>query len=144
MMSAGRTLAGLTALTAMLAAGCTSGSAPPAPTPTPSAISGTARPGTATDWPAYHGNAQRTGAVAGLPAAGPLSVAWSRPLSGEVAGQPLVIGDTVVAATEADTVFGLSRSTGQIIWRTAVGQPLPLADQPCGNLDPLGITGTPV
>lgn len=66
------------------------------------------------------------------------------PLGGEVAGQPLIIGGTVVAATERDTVYGISRATGRILWRTSVGRPVPLADQPCGNLDPLGITSTPV
>ena len=59
-------------------------------------------------------------------------------------GQPLVIGDTVVAATETDEVYGLDRATGAIRWRTRVGTPLPLSQQPCGNLDPLGITGTGV
>ncbi len=29
-------------------------------------------------------------------------------------------------------------------WRTHVGTPVPLASLPCGNIDPLGITGTPV
>jgi outer membrane protein assembly factor BamB len=110
----------------------------------PSAITGTRPVGPGTNWPAYHGNPQRTGVVRGLPAAGPLSLAWQRPLDGEVAGQPLVIGGTVVAATEADTVYGLSRATGKIQWHTQVGQPVPLSDQPCGNLNPLGITSTPV
>ena len=82
--------------------------------------------------------------VSGLPAAGPLALDWSRDLDGEVAGQPLVIGDTVVAATEADTVYGLSRTSGAVLWRTSVGTPLPLSQQPCGNLNPLGITSTPV
>jgi len=31
-----------------------------------------------------------------------------------------------------------------VIWRRHVGTPVPLADLPCGNIDPLGITGTPV
>ncbi|HEY1320920.1 MAG TPA: PQQ-binding-like beta-propeller repeat protein, partial [Streptosporangiaceae bacterium] len=31
-----------------------------------------------------------------------------------------------------------------VIWRTHVGTPVPLASLPCGNIDPLGITGTPV
>ena len=142
-------LAGSTGLAAVLAAGCTSsaghqGRTPSAaptsrrPASSPSAIGG------APDWPTYHQNAQRTGNAAGLPRAGALSLAWSAALGGEVAGQPLIIGGTVVAATERDTVYALSRATGRILWRTSVGRPVPLADQPCGNLDPLGITGTPV
>ena len=98
------------------------------------------------DWPTYHGNAARTGTVAGLPAAGPLALAWTRRLGGAVYGQPLVIGGTVIAATESNQVYGLSRATGQILWSTRVGTgaPVPLSAQPCGDIDPLGITGTPV
>jgi outer membrane protein assembly factor BamB len=92
----------------------------------------------------YHANPGRTGAVAGLPAARRLSIAWTAPLDGAVYGQPLAIGGLVIAATENDTVYGLDRLTGRIRWHTHVGTPLPLEDQPCGNLDPLGITGTPV
>jgi polyvinyl alcohol dehydrogenase (cytochrome) len=148
-------LAGSTGLVVVMAAGCSSaghaGRHPP-PSPAPRApVSSPATPGTSfpastgsTDWPTYHQNAQRTGNVPGLPAAGPLSLAWSTSLDGEVAGQPLIIGGTVVAATEEDAVYALDRTTGKILWRASVGRPLPLADQPCGNLDPLGITSTPV
>jgi len=107
-------------------------------------LGGSPRPGTATNWPTYHGDAARTGVAAGLPAAGRLSVAWSRHLDGPVYGQPLIIGGIVIAATEHDTVYGLDRSSGHIRWRAHVGTPVPLADQPCGDIDPLGITGTPV
>jgi len=31
-----------------------------------------------------------------------------------------------------------------VVWRTHVGTPVPLSALPCGNIDPLGITGTPV
>ncbi len=34
--------------------------------------------------------------------------------------------------------------TGQIEWQTNVGEPAPRSALPCGNIDPLGITGTPV
>jgi polyvinyl alcohol dehydrogenase (cytochrome) len=61
-----------------------------------------------------------------------------------VYGQPLVIGDIVVAATETDEVYGLDPATGSVRWRVRVGSPLPLSQQPCGILDPLGITGTGV
>jgi outer membrane protein assembly factor BamB len=118
-------------------AACTAG-----PPHQPAAV--TAGGGTATDWLQYHGNEARTGAVAGLPAAGRLSVAWSRKLGGAVYGQPLVIGGTVVAATEQDEVYGLSWSTGTVLWKTKVGTPLPMSRQPCGNVTPLGITSTPV
>jgi polyvinyl alcohol dehydrogenase (cytochrome) len=101
-------------------------------------------PGAATNWPTYHRDAARTGAVAGLPAAGRLSIAWSRHLDGQVYGQPLIIGRVVIAATEHDTVYALNRSSGHLLWRTHVGTPVRLADLPCGDINPLGITGTPV
>jgi polyvinyl alcohol dehydrogenase (cytochrome) len=131
-----------------LAACSTAGSGGPASTASPSVGSAQATSpasnAPATDWLQYHGNAARTGAVSGLPAAGPLAVAWSRRLNGPVYGQPLVIGSTVVAATELDEVYGLDRTTGAIRWQTRVGTPLPIGDQPCGNISPLGVTSTPV
>ena len=59
-------------------------------------------------------------------------------------GQPLVIASTVIAATELDEVYGLDRATGAIRWQTKVGTPIPIGQQPCGNISPLGITSTPV
>src|SRR5262249_58254277 len=67
-----------------------------------------------------------------------------RGLDGAVYGQPLIIGGLVSAATVGDSVYGLDRATGQVRWRAYVGTPVPLASLPCGNIDPLGITGTPV
>jgi outer membrane protein assembly factor BamB len=99
--------------------------------------------GRSTNWLQYHGNARRTGTVAGLPAAGRLSVAWSRKLGAAVYGQPLVIGNTVIAATESDQVYALNRATGAVRWHRRIGSPLPLPDQPCGDINPLGITSTP-
>jgi outer membrane protein assembly factor BamB len=61
-----------------------------------------------------------------------------------VYGQPLVVGDRVLVATEADSLYALSLRTGQVQWRANVGEPVPLSELPCGNIDPLGITGTPV
>ncbi|MGO9500545.1 MAG: PQQ-binding-like beta-propeller repeat protein [Streptosporangiaceae bacterium] len=69
---------------------------------------------------------------------------WSRRLDGAVYGQPLVIGGVVVAVTENDSVYGLRRSTGQVLWRAHVGTPTPLSAQHCGDISPLGITSTPV
>jgi polyvinyl alcohol dehydrogenase (cytochrome) len=95
-------------------------------------------------WPAFGGGPQRTGAAAGLPAAGKLSVAWQRHLDGAVYGQPLVVGGLVIAATENDSVYALDETTGRIAWRTHLASPVPLSSLPCGDIDPLGITGTPV
>jgi len=101
--------------------------------------------GTGADWPEYGGNPARTGVAAGVPAAGALITAWRAHLDGAVYGQPLVVGKEVIAATENDSVYALNRVTGKTIWRAHVGTPVP---QPppngCGNIYPLGITGTPV
>jgi polyvinyl alcohol dehydrogenase (cytochrome) len=160
MVRTGRTATGAATLLVLLAAGCATATGPggssapggqvttrPAQesaTPEVPPAGGSASAGPATQWPMYHQNPQRTGVAVGLPAAGALSLAWSTRLGGEVAGQPVIIGNTVVAATEADTVFGLNRTTGRVRWRARIGTPLPLSRQPCGNLNPLGITGTPV
>src|SRR5579872_1141277 len=100
--------------------------------------------GPAAEWPMYGRDAARTGVAAGVAAAGPLSVAWRAHLDGAVYGQPLLVGSIVIAATENDTVYGLDSSTGRVEWRTHLGTPVPLSALPCGNIDPLGITGTPV
>src|SRR5215510_4955610 len=78
------------------------------------------RVGKHANWPTYHANARRTGSVSGLPAAGPLAIGWSRRLKGAVYGQPLVIGSTVIAATERDMVYGLSLATGRVQWSRRV------------------------
>jgi outer membrane protein assembly factor BamB len=132
------------ALLALTAAGCSSPTGHAKPPPTSSTAASIAPAGPMQDWPTYHGNAARTGVAIGLPRAGPLSIAWSRTLRGAVYGQPLVIGQTVIAATEQDMVYGLSRANGKIRWRRQVGTPEPLSQQPCGDLNPLGITSTPV
>lgn len=140
-------LAAACVMTAGVAA-CSSGTAAPAGpgTPPPRTLGGgTSSPGTypAAAWPEFNQNAARTGVVAGLPAAGPLSLRWTARLDGAVYGQPLVVGDMVIAATENDSVYALSESTGHVLWRTHVGTPVPLSSLPCGGIDPLGITGTP-
>ncbi len=101
-----------------------------------------AYPGAA--WPTYGQNIERTGIGVGVHRLGKLSVAWRDTLDGSVYGQPLLIGDLVVVATEDDTVYALQDATGAIAWRTHVGTPVPQgALHGCGDIFPLGITGTP-
>ncbi len=130
----------MTAIAALIAAACAG--APPAPRQERPATR--IDPGRATSWLAYHAGPARSGFVRGLPAAGRLAIGWSRRLDGAVYGQPLVLGNLVIAATENDTVYGLARPTGRIRWRTHLAAPQPQSSQPCGNIDPLGITSTPV
>jgi len=49
-------------------------------------------------------------------------------LDGAVYGQPLVIGNQVIAATENDSVYALSALDGQVVWSVSLGQPMPGAD----------------
>jgi len=52
--------------------------------------------------------------------------------------------ELVIVATEDDVVAALDATSGQIVWQTRVGAPVPATALPCTNIDPLGITGTPV
>lgn len=96
-----------------------------------------------TDWPVYHLDALRTGFDPNTPAIGKLSSAWSASLDQGVYAEPLLVGGRVIAATENDTVYALDPATGSVLWKRHLGTPVPLDHLPCGNIDPLGITGTP-
>lgn len=68
-------------------------------------------------------------------------------VTGNGYAQPLYVEGTpslVFMATEADRVFALAASNGSVVWSRTLGNPIPLSALPCGNIDPLGITGTPV
>jgi outer membrane protein assembly factor BamB len=47
-------------------------------------------------------------------------------------------------ATEDNIVQALDANTGKAVWRRSLGSPVPLSALSCGNINPLGITGTPV
>ena len=102
------------------------------------------RPVPAGAWPEFNRDAARTGVAPGLPPAGPLTHRWTARLDGAVYGQPLVVGTLVIAATENDTVYGLDSSTGKVVWSRHLGTPVQQGQVQCGNIFPLGITGTPV
>ena len=96
------------------------------------------------DWDAYHGNRGRTGVSTTMPAfTGHLSVVKNITLDGAVYASPLVVGGHVIVATENDTVYNFT-STGTLVWKKHVGSPAQQSELPCGNIFPLGITGTPV
>jgi outer membrane protein assembly factor BamB len=69
---------------------------------------------------------------------------WRANLDGQVYAEPLVFDGHVFAATENDTVYSLDAATGAVEWSTHLGSPVPQSALPCGNVDPSGITGTPV
>jgi outer membrane protein assembly factor BamB len=91
---------------------------------------GNARTGFATDGPAHPDHLQRQ---------------WASPeLDGDIYAQPLVVGDRVYVVTENDTAYALNETDGSIVWRLHLGEPVPASALPCGDVDPVGITSTPV
>jgi hypothetical protein len=70
-------------------------------------------------------------------------------ISGNVYAQPLYIeggpnGSMIIVVTESNNVYALNPTTGIVIWqRTDIGPPV-TSGLPCGNINPAGITGTPV
>lgn len=47
------------------------------------------------------------------------------------------------AATEDNIVQAFDAESGRELWKRSVGRPVPRSSLPCGNINPLGITGTP-
>jgi uncharacterized repeat protein (TIGR02543 family) len=70
-------------------------------------------------------------------------------ISGNVYAQPLYIENgpggaaMVIVVTESNNIYALDAITGTVIWYRNVGAPV-TSGLPCGNISPLGITGTPV
>jgi hypothetical protein len=68
---------------------------------------------------------------------------------GNVYAQPLYVEGgsdgraKVIVATESNNIYALDAITGTVIWHRHVGPPV-TSGLPCGNISPLGITGTPV
>ncbi|HEX6482731.1 MAG TPA: PQQ-binding-like beta-propeller repeat protein [Ktedonobacteraceae bacterium] len=139
----------------LILAGCGGSSDLPTPTPqstlilAPQPSPGTTQTTTPTtspgaDWTTYHNDNTRTGYIADTPVPGSLTQAWNKHLDGAVYGEPLVVNGHVIVATEGDSLYSLDAHSGQVLWHTKVGTPVPLSSLPCGDIDPLGITGTPV
>jgi outer membrane protein assembly factor BamB len=70
---------------------------------------------------------------------------------GDVYAQPLYVDDgpggrpTIIAVTESNNVYALDAMDGSVIWERNMGDPVLENDLVChGNIDPFGITGTPV
>ena len=70
-------------------------------------------------------------------------------VAGHIYAQPLYWRDPagralLLIATESDRVYALDATSGATVWMRRLGLPVALSDLPCGDIDPLGITGTPV
>ena len=97
-------------------------------------------------WTVYHGDPAGSGTGTLRGAVDTSAPAWTSPtLDGQLYGEPLVSGDRVFVATENDTVYALSASSGTVIWSRHLATPVPASSLPCGDISPtVGITGTPV
>jgi hypothetical protein len=77
-------------------------------------------------------------------------LAFDGSISGNVYAQPLYIEGgpggkaMIIAVTESNNVYALDAADGSVIWQRNVGPPVQHANLPCGDIIPLGITGTPV
>jgi hypothetical protein len=93
----------------------------------------------------------RTGWDSSEPALTPSAVSggsfgelFTTAVNGQVYGQPLVVGSTVIVATENDWVYGLDAATGAVKWSVSLGTPWAIGTT-CGDLTPnIGVTGAPV
>jgi outer membrane protein assembly factor BamB len=134
-----RLVAALLPLAVVAVTACSSSAAPQGTVP----ATGSDQPATSfVDWPMYHGSATHAGRF-DHPAGSPLHRSWAKNLGAAVYGEPLVVGSTLVVATEGNRVFGLNARTGHKRWSVGLGAPQPQSGLPCGDIDPLGITGTP-
>ena len=102
-----------------------------------------------TDWPTYHRSNLRDGNDASAVPFSAIGQQWaSSALDGHVYAEPLVVGTQVIVATENNSIYSLDATTGLPTWVAPahVGTPVTLTNPPfsCGNISPLGITGTPV
>jgi hypothetical protein len=103
----------------------------------------------------YHADAARSGryVVPGLTWAAAAKLhrdtAFNGRLSGDVYAQPLywqapgAAHGMLVVATENNVVEALDAQTGVRLWRHVLGNVVPLSSLPCGNISPVGVTGTP-
>ena len=106
--------------------------------------------------PTYHADAARSGhyVVPGLTWASAASMQRDAAFDGHVPGnvyaQPLYwhpagsARGLVIVATEENAVVALDAVTGQTVWQSRLGPATPIVKLDCGNIDPLGVTGTPV
>jgi polyvinyl alcohol dehydrogenase (cytochrome) len=110
---------------------------------TPASATSTPVTGSAADWSTYDRTPGRSGVSVSTPAPGAVKFSWSAQVDGAVYAQPLIIGSTVIIATENDSVYALNAANGKVRWSRHLATPVP-SGLPCGDILPSGITGTPV
>ncbi len=97
----------------------------------------------ATDWIQYHRVASHQGFAPTPAFRGGLHVTHRIRLDGAVYGSPLVVHGMTIVATENDTVYAFN-GRAKLVWRHHLATPSPRSQRPCGDINPLGITGTPI
>jgi outer membrane protein assembly factor BamB len=79
-----------------------------------------------------------------------LDAGFTAATEGHTYAQPLFVDgngaakDLLIVATEENFVYALDAATGAVVWKKQTGEPVALTSMPCGNIDPFGVTGTPV
>jgi hypothetical protein len=100
--------------------------------------------------PTYHGDAARSGDYITPTLTFQNAAALRRDtgfdgrVPGKIYAQQGAAHGMLIVATEDDEVAALNAATGRTVWRTSLGAPVPGSALPCGDINPLGITGTPV
>jgi outer membrane protein assembly factor BamB len=94
-------------------------------------------------WTTFGGSASRAGVAPGAPAHPGLTRRFARDVDGQIYAQPLIAGGRIYVATENNSVYAFTTG-GRRVWSRHLGAPVRGSDLPCGNIDPSGITGTPV
>src|SRR5438132_8454720 len=105
--------------------------------------------------PQEHNNATRDGIYidAGFTPSAAANLArdlnFDSTIVGNVYAQPLYIeggpnGPMIIAVTESNNVYALNATTGTVIWQRNLGTSVSISQLFCGNIDPIGITGTTV
>jgi outer membrane protein assembly factor BamB len=95
-------------------------------------------------WATFLGSSGRFGVGFSSPSLDSLKQAWAVPLDAAQYAQPLLAFGHVFAATENNTVYSFDAATGAPAWQQHLGDPIRGGSLPCGNIDPSGITSTPV
>jgi hypothetical protein len=109
----------------------------------------------------FHGDAARTGwnsaervLTPNAVRSGAFKKRWVAAVDGEMYAQPLVVPGVAVGGaahvvvyvvTERDRIYALDATDGKRLWGpVSLGTAVSRGDLPCGNIDPVGITSTPV
>jgi outer membrane protein assembly factor BamB len=137
------------AVLALLLAACGTAVAPGRPQGRPAHTSRVAPAIPATPagvaWTTYHQDPTRAGVDTTSPPLGSPRVTWRSPtLDGAVYAEPLIVDGRVIVATEGDSLYSLDAGSGTVVWQARLGAPVSRSQLPCGDISPLGITGTPV